>query len=236
MPEARRRGGDPPDWTTYFHLYPNEDGGITIQYWRFYAYNSAQFLGHRVGIGSHGGDWEAIHVVLDPTNAPKSVRFLGHRSISTQPWSSLASEGTHVLIKSEKGGHTSVPVRHNDKKALAKLIRQETWTGGHVIWPASQSSKRTSSSGALINLGEKLSPAPGMEFLQYSGLWGTRETGWWFPRLRSGYWGPAFNETGMGRDHFITAWCEGMAKSVRESVIDKKSQSLKECYPTNVSR
>ena len=228
--EAKRAGSNPSDWTTYFHLYPNEDGGITIQYWRFYAYNTGELLGHQVGVGNHGGDWEAIHVVLDFTNAPKSVRFLGHRSISTQPWSSLMSEGTHVLIKSEKGGHTSVPVKEKDKNDLARLIRQETWTGGQVIWPSSAA--QNSTSPALINLGEKLSPAAGMEFLQYSGLWGTRETGSWFPRLRSGYWGPAFNETGMGRDQFIAAWCEGIARSLRERTIGR----LRECYPTNVSR
>lgn len=239
VPEARRSGSDPSDWTTYFHSYPNDDGGITIQYWRFYAYNSGQFLGHGVGIGSHGGDWEAIHVVLDSINTPRVVRFLGHRSISTQHWSSLVFEGTHILIKSEKGGHTSVPIRENDKKALGRLVRQETWTGGQVIWPQSvarNSKGSTFSSRALMNLGEKLSPLPGMEFLQYSGLWGTREKGWWFPRLRSGYWGPAFNETGMGRDHFITAWCEGMAKSLRERSLDNKSEQLRECYPTHVSR
>ena len=237
--DAKRMRSDPPDWTTYFHLYPNEGGGNTIQYWRFYAYNSGQFLGHSVALASHGGDWEAIHVVLDSTNAPMTVRFLGHRSITRRSWSSLASEGTHVLIKSEKGGHTSVPIKDNDRKRLARLIRQETWTGGQVIWPksASQGSKGTAfSSAALMNLGEKLAPHPGMEFLQYSGLWGPRETGWWFPRLRSGYWGPAFNETGMAGDHFITAWCEGMAKSLRERSLDDNAQSLRECYPTNVSR
>jgi hypothetical protein len=237
--EAKRAGGDPPDWTTYYHLYPNEDGGITIQYWRFYAYNTGEFLGHQVAVGSHGGDWEAIHVVLDFTNAPKVVRFLGHRSISTRPWSSLVSEGTHVLIKSEKGGHTSVPVKEKDKKEVARLIRQETWTGGRVSWPisvAQNSNRVAANSPVLMNLGEKLSPAAGMEFLQYSGLWGTRETGWWFPRLRSGYWGPAFNETGMGRDQFIAAWCEGIAKSLRERTSDDKAGRLSECYPTNVSR
>lgn len=55
--EFRKGSLDSQDWTTYFHTYPNDLGGVTIQYWRFYAYNDA--------FDNHGGDWEGIHLVLN---------------------------------------------------------------------------------------------------------------------------------------------------------------------------
>src|SRR5439155_5362791 len=64
--DDRRAGSvDPRLWTTYAHVYPNTLGGITIQYWRFYAYNDA--------FNDHGGDWEGLHVVLDRELAPARV-------------------------------------------------------------------------------------------------------------------------------------------------------------------
>jgi hypothetical protein len=231
---------DPQNWTTYFHCYPNDQGGVTIQYWRFYAYNTGHFLGHPFVIGSHGGDWEAIHVVLNSSYTPVTARFLGHRNISTRSWSSLLSEGTHLLVKSEKGGHTSVPFGDKDSRQAGTFIRQETWSSGRVRWAIKSKHGRLpekdSSSPPLVNLGEKTAPARDMEFLQYSGLWGSRETTWFFPRLRSGYWGPANNETGMHRDNFIAAWCEGMERSRREHSVNTNNQTVRECYPTKVSR
>ena len=61
--EGFRRGStNSQEWTTYFHAYPNDIQGITIQYWRFYAYNDA--------VNNHGGDWEGIHIVLDENLRP----------------------------------------------------------------------------------------------------------------------------------------------------------------------
>lgn len=47
----------PAEWVTYVHSFPNDLGGVTLQYWRAYAWNSARFLFVDV---SHGGDWEAF--------------------------------------------------------------------------------------------------------------------------------------------------------------------------------
>jgi hypothetical protein len=231
---------NPQNWMTYFHCYPNDEGGVTIQYWRFYAYNTGQFLGHPFKIGSHGGDWEAIHIVLNASYTPVTARFLGHRNITTRSWSSLLSEETHLLVKSEKGGHTSVPFGERDRRKAGIFIRQETWSSGRVSWPIRSKhgrlAEKDSTSPPLVNLGEKTAPARDMEFLQYSGLWGSRESTGFFPRLRSGYWGPANNETGMHRNNFIAAWCEGMEPSHRERSVIGNSQTVRECYPTKVSR
>jgi len=229
---------DPHDWTTYFHAYPNDISGITIEYWRFYAYNTGYVFGIHTQIGSHGGDWEAVHVVLDRNYRPVKARFLGHRSIVEKRWSELITLEDHLLIRSEKGGHTSKAFDAEDQQNSQRFIRQETWSGGRVSWPSRHRLCRTlplsGEGGDLVNLGEKLFPFPGMEFIQYSGLWGGRETGGFLSRLRSGYWGPAFNETGMGKDGFIAAWCQGM--QLRDLPRTDKANIIRECYPTRTSR
>lgn len=222
---ARRAGSaDAREWTTYFHAYKNDIGGVTVQYWRVYAYNHA--------LNNHGGDWEGIHVVLDASLAMQSVRLLGHASIEEMPALELTREGTHPRVFSEAGGHAT---RASGEEVRARgcafgdactidvadartFVRQETWSGGEV-----RGADRTASKGgALVNLGAKEHPMNGQLFVRYSGLWGS-------PGVlygTSGYWGPAFNETGMTDDGFVTAWCAGMAGAALEA----------ECYAPTVSR
>jgi len=224
---ARRGGEDSEAWTTYVHAYRNDIGGLTLQYWRFYAYNSSYLMGFPIDFGTHGGDWEAIHVVLKPTStggfAPVQIRLLGHREIITRPWSDVILEAGHPLILCEKGSHTSTLMTRRDLAKRPRWIEHQSWTGGSVRWPGGQ----VSSSGPLVMLGQKTSPAPGAEWLRYSGLWGTRQNSGLYRFYRSGYWGPAFNETGLRQDGFISAWCEGIAR-VNTPTIEK------ECYADHV--
>jgi hypothetical protein len=207
--DLRAGSGDARRWTTYVHSYPNSIGGITVQYWRFYAYNDA--------LNNHGGDWEGIHVVLDRHLVPASVGLLGHTSITQVAPKDFAWEGEHVRVYSEGGGHAThasgdtIGARNCEAidpcvvslEDKASYIRQETWHGGHVSWPDG----RVVPNGALKNVGEKSAPRNGQIFVRYSGLWGSPGT--FFGT--SGYWGPAFNETGMHDDGYTTAWCDGMA-------------------------
>ena len=222
---------DSRDWTTYHHTYLNNIGGVTIQYWRFYAYNDA--------INNHGGDWEGIHLVLDANLQPARVGFLGHTSIDYKQPSELQWEGTHPRIYSEGGGHASRPIGSGifaigcygepsviDLNNPCTFIRQETWTNGQVRWCNNPHvgfcNNAGTSAGPLLNVGAKIAPMNGQVFIQYSGIWGS-------PGLinqTSGYWGPAFNETGMRADGFITAWCDGILN------VDVG----RECYPTARSR
>ena len=71
----------------------------------------------------------------------------------------------------------------------------------------------------------------GQVFLQYSGIWGS--PGFLFES--SGYWGPAFNETGMRGDFFITAWCGGDKNDmVKNGIVNVNI--ARECYPYVRSR
>jgi hypothetical protein len=229
--DARKGSRDTRDWTTYFHAYPNDLGGVTIQYWRFYAYNDAA--------NDHGGDWEGLHVVLDraATHADlevRSIRLLTHDELTQPPLGRFQFEGTHVRVFSEGGGHAtrfsggaigargceSGPSRLGlrctvDPERPGTFIRQETWTGGRVTGIVE------GEGGRLVNLGSKVAPMNGLIFVRYSGLWGS--PGVFYGT--SGFWGPAFNETSMRADGFVSAWCEGM-----------KNPSREECYPASLSR
>ena len=224
--EARRGSEDPQNWVTYVHSYPNEAGGVTLQYWRFYPFNTSYWFGVHLEGGDHGGDWEAIHVVLGPGPgyAPLEVRLLGHRDLSTVPWSRVIHEGTHPLIVCAKGSHTSELATPSQLAHRSGLVEQQSWTGGTVRWPGRAAPQP---SGPLVLLGQKTRPMPGMEWIQYSGLWGTREKAGVLPVYRSGYWGPAFNETGIRSDGFFSAWCEGLARA-------SKIPLREECFASGI--
>jgi hypothetical protein len=224
VPENARKGStNAAQWTTYFHAYTNELGGITIQFWRFYAYNDA--------FNNHGGDWEGIHIILDQSLNPEAIALLGHVNMDPHPYGSVRIEGNHPVIFSEGGGHGSrLSGDGIDARGCSGLftvppfckmtldnpktfVRQETWTGGKVTW----FDGRTETTGPLVNIGEKSRPLNGQVFIRYSGLWGAPSK--FFSPLPpgnkpyfgfSGYWGPAFNETGMAGG-FIRAWADGMA-------------------------
>jgi hypothetical protein len=212
---------NPREWVTYVHSYPNESGGITLQYWRAYLLNDASFLGFDF---SHGGDWEAVVVHLDPAHRLRKVAYLDHSGI-VNVTSGVSLEGDHPLVWSEEGGHSSYADNRHSRSS--RWFRHETWTGGVVRrWD----DVSLGTSGGLRNVGEKSRPRNGQVFIQYSGLWGS--TARLF--MTSGYWGPAFNETGAvcedgapayqpylwraaerkacGRLYF-PAWCEGVDSS-----------------------
>jgi hypothetical protein len=149
----------------------------------------------------HGGDWEGVHIVLSASETPRAVRFLGHATIDEYAWDDVEKEGNHPVVYSERGGHAS---RHRGRR---DGIRHDTWA-----------------QGGLVNLGEKTRPMK--HFLQYSGLWGS--PGVFYET--SGYWGPAYNETQMRADGFITAWCA-------DYMIDESREAhVRECYPAYQSR
>jgi len=231
------------DWITYIHAFRNYYGGVTLQYWRSYAYNTGA-QSEPVAIDNHGGDWECVQVVLDNTLKVVNYRLLGHTGIEVRPPDPVQREGDHVIIYSEPGGHASrfscVPTETsftihrlwlNDLNIPSNTIRQQTWTGGKVSWPSpdwrghiGDAGDKITPSGGLVNMGEKMHPLSGQVFVQYSGLWGS------LGNMFSGYWGPAYNETMMGGDNFITAWGYGM-KASKGNITALHD----ECYPASTS-
>ena len=123
---------------------------------------------------------------LDARYQPVRTTYLDHSGI-VDVTTSMKWEGSHPLVWSEEGGHSSSPDASRSRST--RWYRQETWTGGVVTrWDA----VRLGDSGGLRNVGEKSHPRNRQLFIRYSGLWGP--PGRLF--ITSGYWGPAFNETG----------------------------------------
>lgn len=222
--EAFRKGSDnSQNWKTYYHAYPTAGGGVVIQYWRFYAYNDYQ--------NNHGGDWEGVQVHLGTDLRPRTISFLGHVGIENIDAATVQWEGTHPRVYSEPGGHASQSFPYGGGDSFT---RQETWAGGNVSWTRNVFNHpvgQTTLGGGLVNVGAKIAPMNGQYFIRYSGLWGsisdfpidqTIPTRWGDLNARtafSGYWGPAYNETGAGefeRDsppRFLPAWGAGAAQT-----------------------
>lgn len=204
------------EWITYFHAYKNINSGITVQYWRFYSFNTG-FKKYNLDF-SHGGDWESVQVVLDSTLNPVAVDLLGHTDIERINWSTIKSDNNHPLIFSERGGHTSTIYTNQGG------TKQESWSNGKIYRPDGNSSE----TGFLLNVGEKIQPLNGQYFIQYSGIWGSPGDFY----FTSGYWSPSYNETGMNsNNYFIKAWCNEMLNSE-----NKEEEGIKECYPCGTSR
>ena len=221
----------PGEWVTYVHSYANDLGGVTLQYWRAYAWDAAHVAGVDFG---HGGDWEAIAVHLDANLVPARTTYLDHTGIVD--WGrSVRWEGTHPLVWSEEGGHSSYP--DPSRMRSTRFIRHPAWAGGVVT---RGDGTPLGISGGLLNVGEKSRPRNGQVFVRYSGLWGS--PGHLF--VTTGYWGPAFNETDAqcadgpaykpyirrradsprcGRI-YLKAWCDGM----RDGPLNRDA----ECYAT----
>ena len=201
---------DPAEWNTYFHAFRNNVGGWSIQYWSFYPYNTGKKLGP-IEIGYHGGDWEMVEVVLDPQDNPVSLHSTGHTNIEVVAWSAVEKNGTHPVLYTEKGGHEA----HSTAQEPPPYIVHPTWSQGLAILP----NLPPKPVGKLLDLGTKLKPRE--PFLLYSGLWGSLGS----TPISSGYWGPAFNETGMKQDNFLAAWCDGIDNP------DQTNNGKRECYP-----
>ena len=164
---------DSREWTTYYHWYGNNLDEVTIQYWRFYAYNDA--------LNDHGGDWESLHVVLDQSLQAKEVSYYAHGDVDRRHPSRVEWEGTHPRVYSEGGGHGSrVSGREIDARGCdhypslpcvidlrnpQTFVCQETWIRGKVDWPDGN----VTPNGRLLNVGEKSSPMNGQVFIRYSG-------------------------------------------------------------------
>jgi hypothetical protein len=208
--DGKRGLSDSSKWTTYYHTFKNDLGGWNIQYWSFYAFNTGVKIGP-IEIGSHGGDWEMVEVMLDASDQPVEVHTTGHTKIESVGWGSVQTSGGHPIMFTEKGAHEA----HSTPQSPPPFISHPTWSGGKVIFPG----QAPSDPGKLVDLGSKLQPK--VQFLLYSGLWGSIGA----MGISSGYWGPVFNETGRGADGFFSAWCDHIEDPQRHAL-----SGLRECY------
>lgn len=211
VPSALRNGSTTPsDWRTYVQAYPNEIGGVTLQYWRLYAYHRDDLL------NNYGGEWVGFHVVLNHHEQPQQLILLNDK-FEPQPWEQVQLEDERPVLFVKPGSH-NLQLKPDkigakgcgsflglgcnlDVAKPATHVRQETHTDGAIRWFDGQESP----SAGLIQVGRKEHPLNGQDFIAYSGLWGS------LGRLynTSGFWGPAFHHVARRPDGGITAWGAG---------------------------
>jgi GDSL-like lipase/acylhydrolase family protein len=112
--DDREGSTDPHEWTTYFHAYPTDNGGIMIQYWHLFAFNDFQTHGNNIAsrIDQHPGDWDAqVQVQLDGDLRPESVWFSRHQHDTTGDQIAARkvhwTGGTHPIVTVDAGGHAA---------------------------------------------------------------------------------------------------------------------------------
>lgn len=177
---------NPRDWVTYAHVYPNDLGGITLQYWFFYPYNDG------FSVQNHEGDWEGIQVKLDPGEQVNKIVLYAHGIARSLPKPDLgwhaethplvyAGAGTHATYASEKECDFQLREGADDSCCSHPTHRWFTYAGGKGSLLGIQG-------GGVINVGERDLPRNGQSWIQYGDTWGK------MGRLAatSGPLGPAF--------------------------------------------
>ena len=189
---AEAQSGSPDDqWTAYGHAYREKDGGIVLQYWFFFPYNSWWLLGR------HQGDWEHIAVVLDAQQQPHHAYYSQHGHPQRWDWSELTTQGTHPVVFTASGSHASYKgASGNDCVGAAAVWGPvlETCSSAGPEW------RTWSSPGGLVNVGERIHPRNGATWLGYTGLWGKIGRRLNTQAWKSGPEGPAYQEADWRRD------------------------------------
>ena len=97
-----------PDPVVYYFLEPHSES-LILHYWFFYAFNDWG-TGHE-GHNDHEGDWESIHLFLDPA-PPHSVRWLayaahGFANLERATSGDVEWWGEHPIVYVGVGSHAS---------------------------------------------------------------------------------------------------------------------------------
>ncbi len=157
------------DWVVYGHVYPNDIGGMNVQYWFFYAYND------NFGSFNHEGDWESITLRLDPRgnvegayvcahgNCPLRTDIAWHATSHPIIW---VADGSHASYTSEANcDNAGVSEGGGDNCQTVGAHRWFTWRGGRGAQPGLQG-------GGVINVGERGRPLNNQKFIRYNANWG----------------------------------------------------------------
>jgi hypothetical protein len=165
---------DESRWKVYTHVYRNNLGGYSIQYWFFYAYNDF------IAAFNHEADWEHITVQLDGNQQRVSVIYAAHHTPKTWPANQVLwyNNGTHPQVWVADGSHASYASEGECDSAYPEGTNESCWTNPDqrwFTWSGGKGSDAGLQGGGLVNVGEMPAqgrPMPGQEWLRYSGRWG----------------------------------------------------------------
>jgi hypothetical protein len=167
---------DASGWKVYVHAYPNSIGGVSIQYWFFYAYNDY------IASANHEADWEHVIVQLDANQQPTSLWYAAHNGATQlQPFQVSWYGGTHPQVWVADGSHASYSSQGECDNALVEGTDQNCWSNldqRWFTWSGGKGAAQGLQGGGLVNMGEmpqaytSKRPMPGQEWIKYSGRWG----------------------------------------------------------------
>lgn len=195
---------NPNDWIVYGHVYPNNKGGINVQYWFFYAYNDGPLT------QNHEGDWECLIVELKEDMSVDDLYYYQHGESGPPlaPGDVTWYDGTHPIVMSALGSHASYQSYSACQDHQYSPISERgcywcypveycegawfTWTDGKPTGsPGFQG-------GGIRNVGEKVDNAArylnGQKFIHYSGRWGEIGSADWTSGPRGPAYQPSWNK------------------------------------------
>jgi len=219
---------DAPGWKVYTHVYRNNIGGISIQYWFFYAYNDF------IAAFNHEADWEHITVQLNASQQPATLIYAAHHAPRTwQAYQVTWYGGTHPQVWVADGSHASYASEGECDSAYPEGTSESCWTNldqSWFTWSGGKGADRGLQGGGLVNAGEmpqagtSKRPMAGQDWLRYSGRWGEEgnledTSGPQGPGYQPAGWSPDFG-SGCGEascvpvtaayvSHFTGADCTG---------------------------
>ena len=165
------------DWKAYSHVYPNDVGGVDVQYWLVFAWNDG-FGGTGTFGGNHEGDWEGLTVRRYATGQIAEVIMGEHGVQHRYPFSSVSWTNTHPHVWVAKGSHAMFP-----SEGMCDDVESDHgfWPfespgceGGYRkwrTWPNSYDGYGWRG-GGLVNVGEIGRPLNGQNFINANILWG----------------------------------------------------------------
>ena len=174
---AWRGSPDPSNWVLYGHVTPRgfstgETDGIEIQYWQLYAFNEST----GGPLLAHEGDWEFTGVTLNDRGEVEHVTYYRHGNVRIVEPHNVIWDGDHHTTFSSRGGHAQYPheftnfcANQDRKPAPISEIQQALFDAGDdcgIRWD-------TWTTGEIVNVGEFARPAPGQDWLRYSGRFGS---------------------------------------------------------------
>lgn len=183
--ETVTRRGYLPSATCYAHVQPVKNQSCwDLVYLFFYPYNAKI---SNFGNFAHEGDWEHIRVRVDAAGEnilkiyyaahDKEGRWCKHKSVD--PVNGYSTRGKHPIVYSAKHSHASYPSAGKQNRRKSRPDdHTERGKGPWRTWEK------------VVDVGDRLHPLNGQEWLRYSGRWGK------FGKLSftSGPIGPAYKK------------------------------------------
>ena len=139
----------------YGRVAEDSQGATWIQYWFFYFYNDAGFL----GFGAHEGDWEMVQLRLGD-DGPDVAVYAQHKEAEARPFAEVErapDSSDRPVVYSARGSHASV--LHAGKRWTGVWFDHAVATASARSWSSRSSTNRLSAGRRGLAAGAGRAPA-----------------------------------------------------------------------------